>query len=181
MGLLKKVKSLDINIDFSDQSTPRYELFKSRFTNFLEKMGSEYGAFLIKHAAVFHLVFPIGIDANTFKNISFDARVLLDAVSSSTLFLSFPDDAGDEFSLLHNALIYPMDGCSCSFLLLKLDDSSECLVSEEKKKNLFFEIDSFKREYKENESLINTCAPLYKRYVGFTFLVSKLEGSAPVS
>lgn len=178
MGLLKKVKNLDMNVESPNKCIPRYELFKSRFAHFLGKMGAEYGAFLIKHAAVFHLAFPIGINADTFKNVFFDASVLLDVITSSKMFLSFPNEMNKDVCLLQGATLYPMDESSCVFLLLKLDESSEVAISEEKKKELLCEIQTFKNEYRENESLIQTCTPLYKRYVGFSFLESKFDGSA---
>lgn len=97
------------------------------------------------------------------------------------VFLSFPNETNEDFSLLQDSFVYPMDEGSCVFLLLKFDENSESSISEEKKKELFSEMEAFKRDYKENESLINTCTPLYRRHVGFSFIESKLDGSALTS
>ena len=183
MGLLNKLKNLEgeRKMESYTQDKPRYFFFKSLFASFLEKVHAEYGAFLVKHAGVFNIAFPIGIDSETFRLSSFDASfVSIDNISSfldSFVILKQKECFECDASFFENTLLYSLDDGNCVFLLLKFDESPNVLFNDENKNDLICEVENFQKEYKNNRILIETCVPPFLKYVGSSSIESKLEGS----
>ncbi len=185
MGLLTKTKELKSTGE-GKEPLPRYFLFRSLFSQFLSEVDALSGAFLVKHAGIFHFAFPVSFDAIIFNRAVFDASYNLDGdfieLSSDRMKGFLNTDSSYELgALLLNSIIVPMEDNHCVFLFLKFKDGSDFFVSQKKRDDVFSSIKDFKTKYKENETLIETCTPFFPKHLGFSFVESKLKGASIAS
>ena len=190
MGFLDKAKSIEATVvtpvTTDVAMKPRFSSFMFSLSSFLENIGAEYGAFLIKKGGVFYVACPVGLDTQTFNETTFDASTVMKEHSSETgedlkPFITF--DATEEHGTLHatsllsDAVLYPMDENNCVFLLWKFEDPSVSPLKNGKIDTLINAVEKFKKEYKENEVMVATCLPPLPKYLGTSSIESKLEGS----
>jgi len=189
MGFLNRAKSIETIATTNDIAMkPRFSSFMFNFSYFLENIGAEYGAFLIKKGGTFYVACPVGLDTQTFNETSFDATIIManrDKEEKEDIkpFIICTEEHTTSFStsLLHDAVLYPMDESSCVFLLWKFEDTCFSPLKTGKMNALVSSVESFRKEYKENEVMVATCLPPLPKYVGSSSVESKLEGSSLTS
>ena len=185
MGLLTKTKEFKATEECR-KDLPRYFSFKECFSHFLDEVGALSVAFLVKHAGLFHLAFPLSFDVATFKSASFDASYSLEGTfvelfsESMDGFANIESEAGLKY-LRENSILIPMDERRCFFLFLKLKEGDSFFSSQEKRDSLLSCVEAFKKTYKENETLIETCTLPISKGLGFSFVESKLKGAVIAS
>ncbi len=178
MGLLSKIKELEN--EKKDDDLSRYFIFKSLFKSFLEDVGAKKGAFLVKHGKFFHLAFPVNIEAKVFTKYTLDASLILSIDNTPyEPFLLFNEGDSLEMELLGTSILYELDNLGCVFLLLSFENRLDVL--QKNKKTLLSKIEDFKKEYEQNEILINTSTPPFPKYIGTSSIESKMQGSVLAS
>lgn len=180
MGLLDKIKKLETTKKEDELS--RYFLFKLIFDSFLKDIGARAGAFLVKQGKYFHLAFPINMNSEIFKTFSLDATIMLSVEKKvGDCFLLFDENQGDfnEIELLKTSLLYELDDLGCSFLIIDFENRSNVL--ENNRDELISRILEFKKDYEQNEILINTAMPPFPKYIGTSSIESKMQGSVLAS
>jgi len=187
MGFLNRAKHIEVAPPVATDVArkPRFSSFMFGFSSFLENIGAEYGAFLIKKGGVFYVACPVGLDTQTFNETSFDASVVMrgceKACEDTKPFITFgcAEDHASllSTSLLSDAVLYPMDDGHCVFLLWRFEDTSFSPFKNGKIDSLVSAVEKFKKEYKENEVMVSTCLPPLPKYLGTSSIESRLEGS----
>ena len=192
MGFLDRAKNIEVVTPVSQDVAmkPRFSSFMFSLSSFLENIGAEYGAFLIKKGGTFYVACPTGLDTQTFNETSFDASIIMEwqdkkKCESTLPFITFDcDEEHGTFhtsSLLNDSVLYPMDEYNCVFLLWRFEDTCFSPLKTGKIDKLLNAIKTFKQEYKENEVMVATCLPPLPQYVGYSSIESKLEGSTLAS
>lgn len=190
MGFLNRAKHIEVASPVANDVAmkPRFSSFMFSLSSFLENIGAEYGAFLIKKGSMFYVACPVGLDTQTFNRTTFDASVVMkrcdggDNIKSFITFTSTEEQGSlHDLSLLDDAVLYPMDENNCVFLLWKFEDTSVSPLKTGKIDILVSAVETFKNEYRANEVMVATCLPPLPKYVGFSSIESKLEGSSVAS
>lgn len=178
MGLLDKVKKLEN--EKKDDNLPRYFLFKTLFESFLKDINAKKGAFLVKQGKFFHLAFPINIETEVYRRYSLDASIMLSVDEDTDApFVLLDGDASLEMDILRTSLLYKLDDLGCAFLLLSFENRLEIIQNSRDK--LISKIETFQKEYEQNEILISTSIPPFPKYTGTSSIESKMEGAVLAS